>query len=104
VRLKAALTAIALSVIGTLARAGEVDLMKGQITHDGSYSTQIIAATNKTGMDVDTLWVECGFFRGPALLGVGKGYAENVKPGQTVYIEVSSNHADNADRSDCRLP
>jgi hypothetical protein len=87
----------------TGASAADVDLAKGQLTHDGSYTTQVVATKNNTGDVIQMLWVECGFFRKGMLLGAGKGYAENVKPGQTAYIEVASNHTEGSDNADCRV-
>ena len=46
----------------TGASAADVNLSKGQLTHDGSYSTQIVAAKNDTGDTLQEIWIECGFF------------------------------------------
>src|SRR6266852_5497610 len=83
--------------------AADVDIAKGQLTHDGSYSTKTLATKNNTGDTIDMLWVECGFFRKGVLLGAAPGYAENVKPGQTAYIQVPADHTEGADSADSRL-
>jgi hypothetical protein len=85
------------------ASAADVNLSKGQLTHDGSYSTQIVAAKNDTGDTLQEIWIECGFFRRGALVGAGTGYAKNVHPGQTAYVEVLSNHTEGSDTADCRV-
>jgi hypothetical protein len=90
-------------LLGESASAAEVDITKGQLTHDGPYSTQIVGAKNNTNETIQTLWVECGFFRKGALLGAGAGYAENLTPAQSAYIEVAANHTEGADSADCRL-
>jgi hypothetical protein len=85
------------------ALAADVDIAKGRLTHDGSYSSQTIAATNNTGTVVQTLKIECGFFSKGALLAAGMGFAQNVQPRQTAYVQVIANHADGADNADCRV-
>jgi hypothetical protein len=85
------------------ALAADVNLAKGQLTHDGSYSTQVVAAKNNTGDTIQQIWVECGFFRKGTLLGAGTGYAKNISPGQTAYVEVLSNHTEGSDNADCRV-
>jgi hypothetical protein len=87
----------------TGALAADVNLAKGQLTHDGSYSTQVVAAKNNTGDTIQQIWLECGFFRKGILLGAGTGYAKNVDPGQTAYVEVVSNHTEGSDNADCRV-
>jgi hypothetical protein len=94
----------ALILSGTCAKAADVDIAQGQLTHDdGSYSTQTNAATNNTGAIIETLWIECGFFRKGALLAAGKGYADNVQPRQTAYLKVLADHAEDADKAVCRV-
>jgi len=90
-----------LEVTGAL--AADVSLAKGQLTHDGSYSTQVVAIKNNTGDTIQMIWLECGFFRKGILLGAGTGYAKNVDPGQTAYVEVVSNHTEGSDNADCRV-
>jgi hypothetical protein len=87
----------------TDALGANVNLAKGQLTHDGSYSTQVVAAKNNTGDTVQEIWLECGFFRKGVLLGAGTGYAKNVDPGQTAYVEVVANHTEGSDNADCRV-
>jgi hypothetical protein len=93
----------ALLVDVTGASAADVSLAKGQLTHDGSYSTQVVATKNNTSNTIQMIWVECGFFRKGILLGAGTGYAKNVDPGQTAYVEVVSNHTEGSDNADCRV-
>jgi hypothetical protein len=82
--------------------AANIDITEGQLTHTGSYANRVVAAKNNTG-PIATLWIECGFFGGTELLAAGTGYAENIEAGQTVYIDVLANHANNADRTECRV-
>ena len=85
------------------ALGASVNLAKGQLTHDGSYSTQVVAAKNNTGDTIQEIWLECGFFRKGILLGAGTGIAKNVDPGQTAYVEVVANHTEGSDDADCRV-
>lgn len=82
--------------------AADIDITEGQLTHAGSYAQRVVAAKNNTG-PIATLKIECGFFRGAALLAAGMGFAENIEAGQTVYVDVLANHADGADRTECRV-
>jgi hypothetical protein len=85
------------------ARAAEIELSKGQLKHAGDVVTQVIAAKNNTGVPIVALYVECGFFRGDALVGASIGTTFNVEPGQTAYVEVSDDDASDADRTECRV-
>ena len=85
------------------AGAAEIDLSKGQLKHVGDVLTQVIAAKNNTGVPIGALYVECGFFHGEALLGASTGTAFNVEPGQTAYLEVTVDNANEADGTECRV-
>jgi hypothetical protein len=95
--------AIVLALWVVQSQAGSLDLVTGQLTHAGDYSTRVMSATNNTGQQLAYIKLECGFFRDGKLLAVGMGFAQNVEKGQTAYVEVLANHAPGADRTDCRL-
>jgi hypothetical protein len=83
--------------------AADVEVTKGRLFEHSPVTTQVISATNNTKSMIDTIWIECGFFRNGVLLAAEKQYAENVQPGQTIYIEITSLHAQGADQTDCRV-
>jgi hypothetical protein len=81
----------------------DIDLKKGQLTHAGPYGTQSVIAKNNTGQPLGAVSLTCGFFRGDLLLSVGQGIALNVAIDETVYVDVISSEAGNADRAECRV-
>jgi hypothetical protein len=85
------------------AGAAEIDLSKGQLKHAGDVVIQVIAAKNNTAFPIVALYVECGFFQGDALLGASIGTAFNIEAGQTAYLEVTVDNANDADRTECRV-
>ena len=92
-----------LALLPVWADAGGFDLKTGQLTHDGSWSTQVVAVTNRSGLAVQLITVECGFLRNDTLLAAGIGISQNVAPDQTAYIEVPGENAGTANRADCRV-
>ena len=58
--------------------AAEIDITEGRLTHTGSYANRVVAAKNNGG-PIATLKIECGFFRGTALLAAGMGFAQNIE-------------------------
>jgi hypothetical protein len=90
-------------MLAASAFAAEVDISEGQLTYiDPYYVHRFVAAKNNTG-PLESLRIECGFFRGTALLGVATGFAENIEAGQTVYVDVMASNVRGADRTDCRV-
>ena len=85
------------------AAAAEVELSKGRLTVTDFIATQVVAVKNNTTKRISTIYVECGFFHANTLLAAARYYAENVEAGQTAYIEVTSQDAAEADRSECRV-
>jgi hypothetical protein len=85
------------------AAAAEVELSKGRLTVTDFIATQVIAVKNNTTKRISTIYVECGFFHANTLLAAARYHAENVEAGQTAYIEVTSQDAAEADRSECRV-
>ena len=87
-----------------VAQAAEVDIVYGQFRPktSTSWTTQVIAAKNN-GAPIRVLEIECGFFDGNALLAADRRSAMNVAAGQTVYVEVFSTSAANANRAECRV-
>jgi hypothetical protein len=85
------------------AGAAEIDLSKGQLKLGGDVVTQVIAAKNSTAFPIVALYVECGFFHGDVLLGTSIGTAFNIEVGQTAYLEVTVDNANDADRTECRV-
>jgi hypothetical protein len=86
-----------------VARADNIDLAKGRLTHQGQFSTQTVAVTNNTGALVEAAEIECGFFRQGSLLGSGEASAEHIRPKQTAYIDVISLNSPAADDTTCRV-
>jgi hypothetical protein len=102
--IKFLLSLVIFSLLGAASvSAANVEITKGRLFDHSSFTTQVISATNNTGSTIDTLWIECGFFRGGVLLAAEKQYGDNVQPGQTVYMEITSEHAQGADQTDCRV-
>jgi hypothetical protein len=81
--------------------AANIDLSKDPMVQQGEYAVQIVAATNNSADPINTIKVECRFFRSGSLLGSGMGFAENVQPHQTAQVKVVISDARGADRTDC---
>jgi hypothetical protein len=94
-------------VVNTLscpkARAADVEITKGRLFEYSSTTTQVVSATNNTGSTIDRISIECGFFQKGVLLAAEHNHVDNVQPGQTVYVEIFSFHAQGADQADCRV-
>jgi hypothetical protein len=98
------LTIIAgLALFASPAAAGDVDLIKGQLSRSGDYARQTLGATNKTSVTLKTIRAECGFFRGDSLLASGANSVNNVLSSQTAYFDIIVHPAGDADRTDCRI-
>jgi hypothetical protein len=68
-----------------------------------SYASQFVSVTNKTGVVVPAIRVECGFFRGDEFLVLGIGIATKIEAGQTAFVEVLANNAALATKTECRI-
>jgi hypothetical protein len=82
--------------------ADNFDLTKGELAHNAfGWSKQLIAVKNNTNATFNVT-VECGFFRGNALIDTGSASLSNVQAGQTAYEEVTATDPD-ANRVECRV-
>ena len=102
-RLSWVLCVAGLVAVVSPAAAAELELSKGRLTVTDYIATQVVAVKNNTTKRISIIYVECGFFRANILLAAARYYAENVEAGQTAYIEVTSQDAAEADRSECRV-
>jgi hypothetical protein len=92
-----------LSAAVSSAWSAEFDLKKGSLTRSSSYASQFVSVTNKTGVVVPAIRVECGFFRGDEFLVLGIGIATKIEAGQTAFVEVLANNAALATKIECRI-
>lgn len=85
------------------ARADDVDIAMGRLTHIATYGIQTVGAMNNTSKQIEYLEVECGFFRDGQLIRSGYGVAQRIPSGQTAYFDVRSDNAQDADSAKCRV-
>jgi hypothetical protein len=85
-------------------RAGDtfdIDLIKGKLTHDDGYTTQLLTVKNNMPVALRSIFVECGFFYNDELIGSGTSWFQNVLPGQKAYDTMTQHVV--ANRTDCRI-
>jgi hypothetical protein len=90
-----------LAISAAPAIAANIDLSKDPLVHEGEYTVQSVAATNNTNDPINTIKVECKFFRNATLVGSGMGFVVDVLPHQTAQVKVAVSNARDADKSDC---
>jgi hypothetical protein len=103
---KSLLGTIAASLLAVTATArptmaGGIEIIKGKMTPDGSYTSGIMMVKNNTAQKFQTIYVECAFFHGDELIDASPLGFINVLPGQTAYTKFAVKGA--VDRSECRL-
>lgn len=101
--MKRVLSALGLAMLTVTAKAASVDIARGQLADTPPFSSQPLAITNNTDAEIEMLQVECGFFRGSALLATGVAVAQHILPHQTAYVSVVATHAKGSDKVDCRV-
>lgn len=74
--------------VATAVNAGTIDVVLDRLTHSNAYVSQIVATTNNSGSPIRVLKLQCAFYHNRALLALGRGFADNISNGQTVYVEV----------------
>jgi hypothetical protein len=95
------------AVLGCLAAPAQattvdVDIIKGALHTDNKSAEQVLAVKNN-GEPINTLAVECGFFAGRRLLGMGASVSSNVAAGQTANMTIYAYAAGEVDRTDCAV-
>jgi hypothetical protein len=93
-------------LISSAALAGEVRITLGQFQPGSSYpdeATQFVTVSNGTDSTVN-VEVECGFLRGPQLVGTADRWAINIPHGQNSHQELPTDVQGPApDRAECRI-
>jgi hypothetical protein len=97
-------TTMALALAGpALAGSEGIEITKGKLSSTSLMAHQLLSAKNNRTTVIEGFNVDCAFFRGDDLIGTGVGLKLDVKPGETVYMEVDGIHANGADRTECRV-
>jgi hypothetical protein len=96
---------IAVTIASSVAANAQqgLTLTVGRLVHNGSYARQSIAVKNNRQNMVDTVWIECGFFKNNQLISTGSTYLENIAPGMTGYNDVTTRTELAPDSAECRL-
>ena len=81
----------------------DIELRAGNFSSDSDNSVQVIAITNHRKAAIPWIDVECGFYRGNALVASETSFIENLDPDETGTTNVISTRAGNSDRAECRL-
>jgi hypothetical protein len=93
-------------LISGAAFAGEVTLTLGRFKPGSSFpdeATQFVTVNNGTDSSVDAL-MECGFLRGPQLVGTDHEWSINILAGQSAHEQLETNIDGPApDRAECRI-
>lgn len=82
---------------------GSVRIEQGLLKVDRNYADQPIMILNSTMSRLQSVEVECGFFRGKDLLATERNIAEEIGANETAYITVLSSQSPGATSAKCRI-
>lgn len=88
---------------GQAVAATDLTLVMGHLSFSGSFIRLPVAVTNDSQTTLDHLEVECGFFRGDALIAAGFTIVKKLEPGTTGFSHVDASSGLGADKSQCRI-
>jgi hypothetical protein len=95
--------ALFVASIATASADDSIDIVKGKFIEQDGIVTQLLSVTNHRQGALGFISVRCAFFREVDLLDTSIAFANNVEPGETVYMKISAVNADGADRTKCRI-
>ena len=95
------ITFVVVAAASAIARAGNLDIVKGKLIND-EWTKQLLTVKNNTTVNFLFVEVECGFFRGDTLVAVGSAAVGNLEAGHAAYTEIVALVPD-ANHTDCRI-
>jgi hypothetical protein len=78
-------------------------LVTGQLSFSGQYIRQVVSVKNESANLVQSIRVECGFFRQDKLIATAYAFVENVAPGSAGFTDVLARSDAGSDRAQCRV-
>jgi hypothetical protein len=75
----------------------------GRLTTTGTFAIQVITLENKTSKWFSRISVECGFYAGSLLAGVGHAAIENIEPRSQAHKSAFTLNCGDADHVKCRI-